>query len=113
VVKLYIQHTGPLAGQNANSDQGILRESGLTMALEVMPPKTDDEKLQLQVMTFPEQVISSLRMTFLNKFRLSGGKAKVLIIFNTLKEKWLGWVTHGRIFIFNNCESKITLFGYC
>ena len=28
----------------------------LTMALEVMPPKTDDDKLQLQVMTFPGQV---------------------------------------------------------
>ena len=56
VVKLCIQHTGALAGQNVHSDQGIVEESVLTMALEVMPPKTDDEKLQLQVMTFPGQV---------------------------------------------------------
>ena len=53
VVKLCIQHTGPLTGQNVHSDQGIVEESVLTMALEVMPPKTDYEKLQLQVMTFP------------------------------------------------------------
>ena len=56
VVKLCIQHTGPLAGQNVHSDQEIVEESVLTMALEVMPPKTDDQKLQLQVMTFPGQV---------------------------------------------------------
>ena len=56
VVKLCIQHTGPLAGQNVHSDQGIVEESVLTMALKVMPPKTDDDKLQLQVMTFPGQV---------------------------------------------------------
>ena len=56
VVKLCIQHTGPLAGQNVHSDQGIVEESVLTMALKVMPPKTDYEKLQLQVMTFPGQV---------------------------------------------------------
>ena len=56
MVKLCIQHTGALAGQNVHSDQGIVEESVLTMALEVMPPKTDDDKLQLQVMTFPGQV---------------------------------------------------------
>ena len=56
MVKLCIQHTGPLAGQNVHSDQEIVEESVLTMALEVMPPKTDDQKLQLQVMTFPGQV---------------------------------------------------------
>ena len=56
VVNLCIQHTGALAGQNVHSDQGIVEESVLTMTLEVMPPKTDDDKLQLQVMTFPGQV---------------------------------------------------------
>ena len=40
VVKLCIQHTGLLAGQNVHSDQGIVEESVLTMALKVMPPKT-------------------------------------------------------------------------
>ena len=33
------------------------------------------------------QVISGLRVTFLNKFRLGGGKAKVLITSTILKAK--------------------------
>ena len=68
----------------------------LTIGLEVTPPQTDDEKLQQQVIMFPGQVISSFRMTLLNKFQLGGGKAKVLMIFNILKQKGLGSVTHGK-----------------
>lgn len=96
MVKLCIQHTGLLAGRNVHSDQGIVEESMLTIGLEVTPPQTDDEKLQQQVIMFPGQVISGSRMTLLNKFRLGGGKAKVMMIFNTLKQKGLGSVTHGK-----------------
>ena len=96
MAKLCIQHTALLAGCNVHTDQGIVEESMLTIDLEVTPPQTDDEKLQQQVIMFPGQVISGSKMTLLNKFRLGGGKTKVLMTFNTLKQKGLGSVTHGK-----------------
>lgn len=104
MVKVCIQHTGLLAGRNVHTDQGIVQEPMLTIDLEVTQPQTDDEKLQQQVIMFPGKVISGSKMTLLNKFCLAGGKTKVSMIFNTLKQKGFGSVTRGknRVSIYRN-----------
>ena len=66
-------------------------------------PQSSSEKLEQLVLTYPGSHISATKMNNLSKFRRDGGKQKVLMIFNSLENKRLGSISHGK----NNVSDRI------
>lgn len=94
LVNLCIQHTAIIAGREVTNGQ--IGKSTEQQISPIPPCHTlsDDDKLQQFVLTQPGSIISATRMTNVSKFRSSGGKQKVLMVFTAIVQKNLATVQH-------------------
>ena len=101
LVNLCIQHTAIIAGREVTNGQ--IGKSTEQQISPIPPCHTlsDDDKLQQFVLTQPGSIISATRMTNVSKFRSSGGKQKVLMVFTAIVQKNLATVQHKK----NNVSS--------
>lgn len=94
LVNLCIQHTAIIAGRDFKNGQiGKSAELQKT-TVPLTQLQNEDEKLQQFVLTQPGAIISATRMTNISRFRHSGGKQKVIMVFTAIVDKNLATVQH-------------------
>ena len=94
LVNLCIQHTAIIAGREVTNCQIGKSPEQNNSPMPLCHTLSDDDKLQQFVLTQPGSIISATRMTIVSRFRNSGGKQKVLMVFTAIVQKNLATVHH-------------------
>ena len=101
LVNLCIQQTAIIAGREVTNGQIGRSTQQQIPPIHLRQTLSEDDKLQQFVLTQPGSIISATRMTNVSKFRNSGGKQKVLMVFTAIAQKNLATLQHKK----NNVSS--------
>ena len=94
LVNLCIQHTSIIAGRDVKNGQIGNSPELQKSTVPLTHLQTEDEKLQQFVLMQPGAIISATRMTNISKFRHSGGKQRVIMVFTAIVDKNLATIQH-------------------